>query len=132
LLKNHDFDKFVMTRREIPVISLEKEDDLPSQCRRRIELPFVSKGATWEDQLSCKDKGENDNDDDGDGNDEDDNGGGLVVVLFPPPPVASAGMDTFIIQFGPGLQAYMDYPHGGQQVSQDDPPSPSQHESCYV
>lgn len=136
LLKNHELDKFVMSRREIPIIPLEKEDDLPAHLRRRIELPFVSKGATWEDQLSCKDKGNNDDDDDdheNDENDDENNNGGLVVVLFPPPPVASAAMDTFIVHFGPGLQAYMDYPHLEQRMpSSNDPPSPSHHETCYV
>ena len=108
------------------MIPLEKEDDLPAHLRHRIELPFVSKGATWEDQLSCNDKGNNDDD-------NDNNNDGLVVVLFPPPPVASDGMDTFIVQFGPGLQAYMDYPHREQQqLPSDDPSSISQQKSYYV
>lgn len=88
-------------RRAIKEVRLENEDDLPESIRGRIELPFVSKGATWISQGR---------------------GSGLVVVTFPPP---SSEVDTMRVKFGPGLQAYLEYQDGqdeerfkvaGQQV----------------
>ena len=82
-----------MTKKETTNIAIETEEDLPELLRHRIELPFVAKGITWEEQLALS-------------NDyEDDDNGGLVVVTFPPPQTH----DTILITFGPGLQAYLDY-----------------------
>jgi hypothetical protein len=71
--------------RKIECVDLEKEDDLPEPIRGRIELPFVSKGATWIGRRQGTD---------------------LFVVTFPPPPTAE---DTVKVRFGPGLQAYLEY-----------------------
>ena len=71
--------------RRIECVDLEKEDDLPEPIRGRIELPFVSMGATWIDRTQGTD---------------------IFVVTFPPPPT---GEDTVKVRFGPGLQAYLEY-----------------------
>ena len=71
--------------KRIEDVDLEKEDELTETIRGRIELPFVSKGATWISRVK--------------GND-------LVVVTFPPPPSEE---DTINVRFGPGLQAYLEY-----------------------
>lgn len=129
LLQSVDFDAFLMFKRDIPVITLEKEEDLPEHLRNRIELPFVSQGATWEDQLTSRGN-LTDNNDEGD-----DDNGGLVVVTFPPPPSTSTSTnnnDTMIVKFGPGLQAYLDYPHPATPLSPDDQSSQFLHESNYV
>jgi hypothetical protein len=78
----------------IETIHLENEDDLPESIRGRIELPFVSKGATWISNVG---------------------GNGLVLVTFPPPPTEE---DTVRVKFGPGLQAYLEYQspdYGGKE-----------------
>jgi len=80
----------------IDTVDLEKEDDLPEPIRGRIELPFVSKGATWISRVK--------------GND-------LVVVTFPPPPTKQ---DTIKVKFGPGLQAYLEYQ--SQDICNDEEP----------
>lgn len=97
-----------MTPQSIPVVSVNKEEDLPEKLRRRIELPFVSKGTqiTWENELDQGMKGAvNDNEDQ---DDEDDSG--LVVVTFPPPPFDGSG--ALLIRFAAGMQAYLDYLQG--------------------
>lgn len=108
-------DPLIMTIESVSSIALQKEQDILEQLRHRIELPFVTKGITWEDQLNVSK-----------GDDEDDGGSGLVVVTFPPPPTDH---DTLLVSFGPGLQAYMDY------VSEDKDPDASkdkEQESGYV
>jgi hypothetical protein len=90
-------DPLIMTKESVPLTALEKEDDIPEPLRQRIELPFVTKGITWEDQLNVS-KGDDDDDDNDDG--------GLVVVTFPP---SHMDHDTALFTFGPGLQAYLDY-----------------------
>jgi len=52
---------------------------------RRIQLPFVCKGITWES--------------------EDDDSAGLVLVTCPPP---CHNSDTIHVKFGSGVQAYLD------------------------
>ena len=59
---------------------------------RRIQLPFVCKGITWES--------------------EDDDSSGLVLVTCPPPEHTS---DTLYVRFGAGLQAYLDQPYDAIQ-----------------
>jgi hypothetical protein len=86
-------DPLIMTKEYVPSTALEKEDDIPEPLRQRIELPFVTKGITWENQLNVS-KGDDDDD------------GGLVVVTFPP---SHMDHDTALFTFGPGLQAYLDY-----------------------
>jgi hypothetical protein len=71
--------------REIHCVDLETVEDLAEPLGDRIELPFVSKGATWIGKTQ--------------GND-------LVVVTFPPP---TCYEDTIKVRFGPGLQAYLEY-----------------------
>ena len=91
----------VMMEQPIPKAEIEKEEDLPDTLRHRIELPFVTKGVTWEDQLNT-----------GDVNDD----GGLVVITFPPLPTD----DTLMVAFGPGLQAYLDYQQRPEDESEQE------------
>ena len=100
----------VMTEKPIPKAEITKEEELPEPLRHRLELPFVSKGATWEDQLNI---GEDDE-------------GGLVVITFPPPPTE----DTLLVTFGQGLQAYLDYPNPNEEGRKQE--RPEQHETGYV
>jgi hypothetical protein len=97
----------IMTPREIKKATISKEEELPEELRHRMELPFVCKGITWEDE---------DQDDDG-----------LVVICFPPPPVK----DTMLVTFGSGMQAYLDY-----RQEKEDPDNssldPSQYLESYV
>ena len=97
----------------IPTFHLNDESDLPTYLQCRIQLPFVTKGITWEDQLDL------DNDDD-DESEDDYDAGGLVVVTFPPPPPKSSGDDTMIVKFGPGLQAYLDYQQNEEKEDDDE------------
>jgi hypothetical protein len=109
-------------KKVIPVLRLEKEDDLPEALRQRMELPFVSSvsGAIWEEKLNYKEEN------DGEGEERE----GLVVVSFPPPP---NDHDTFLLSFGAGLQAYLDYlkqqNEGGDQGSEG---QRQQNENGYV
>lgn len=101
-----------MRPQPVPSIAYEKEEDIPESIRNRIELPFVAKGITWEDTIE-------------EGDDE----GGLVVITFPPPPTNDS---TFLMRFGPSLQAYLDYT-GGENGSVAPNPEEDQHlESGYV
>jgi hypothetical protein len=104
-------------KQSIPEFVLTKEEDLPKDLRFRIELPFVSKGITWEDQLN-----------NGNGDDDEEDGSGLVVITFPPPPTE----DTLIIKFGAGLQAYLDYPQRDDDEGTKKGPNEPDHESGYV
>jgi hypothetical protein len=90
----------VMMEQSIPKVELNKEEELPKALQHRIELPFVTKGVTGEEQLNT-------------GADNDD--GGLVVITFPPPPTD----DTLLVTFGPGLQAYLDYPQKQEESEQE-------------
>ena len=78
-----DFEKI-----DIPERVVETEEDGEDDSRR-IQLPFVCKGITWESE-------------------DDDSTSGLVIVTCPPPEHLS---DTVYIRFGPGLQAYLDQPY---------------------
>jgi hypothetical protein len=93
--QNHDIFKF----ESIPIetVDLKNDDDLPEPIRGRIELPFVSKGATWINRVG--------------GND-------LVVITFPPPPTDK---DTIRVRFGPGLQAYLEYQSQDNECNKDEP-----------
>jgi hypothetical protein len=71
--------------REINCVTLETVEDIAEAVRDRIELPFVSRGATWIGKTQGTD---------------------LVVVTFPPP---ASYEDTIKVRFGPGLQAYLEY-----------------------
>jgi len=75
-----------MEKEAISSLEVKNEEELPEEYRDRIELPFVSKGATWVD--------------------DDDEGANLVLVTFPPSRHES---DTVNVKFGPGMQAYLDY-----------------------
>ncbi|CAJ1959129.1 unnamed protein product [Cylindrotheca closterium] len=92
---NETFEMFPHT---VPTIAYEKEEDIPQSIRDRIELPFVTKGITWEDTIE-------------EGDDE----GGLVVITFPPP--STVPDSTFLVRFGPSLQAYLDYTGGEARVA---------------
>jgi hypothetical protein len=128
LLQHLESDQIAMIKKEIPMVDLETDEDLPEQVRHRIELPFVSKGATWEDQLMKNDESL---DDDKTSDDEDgDEGGGLVVITCPPPPSADCADDTMLVKFGAGLQAYLDYPQ--RESSPEDEKMEMQHETGYV
>jgi hypothetical protein len=78
----------VFESREIAEVHVNVEADLPLSLRGRIELPFLGKGTTWEDE------------------DEDDEeaGGGMVLVTYPPPDRQG---DTLLVRFGPGLEAFL-------------------------
>lgn len=94
-----DQGSFEMLPQTVPSISYDKEEDIPQFIRNRIELPFVTKGITWEDTIE-------------EGDDE----GGLVVITFPPPLTTES---TFLVRFGPSLQAYLDYTDGEARVAQN-------------
>jgi len=61
------------------------EDDLPESLRGQIELPFLGKGTTWEDDVY-------------------ENAGATVVVTYPPPDHED---DTLLVSFGPGLESFL-------------------------
>ena len=82
---------------QIAEVTIANEEDLAPPFQSRIELPFVCKGITWDDEDYF-----NDDDDNTNGIDN----SGLVVVTFPPPLTSS---DTLLVKFGPGMQAYMEY-----------------------
>lgn len=105
-------ETFDMLPQQVPSIAYEKEEDIPESIRNRIELPFVTKGITWEDTIE-------------EGDDE----GGLVVITFPPPPTNDDS--TFLIRFGPSLQAYLDYT-GVDDSSVRNLEEPQELESGYV
>ena len=86
--KKTDFAKFDFEKIAIPEHVLETEEGGKDDSRR-IQLPFVCKGITWE-------------------NEDDDSTSGLVIVTCPPPEHTSG---TLYIRFGPGLQAYLDQPY---------------------
>lgn len=75
-------------KRLVEQVVLEEEEG-QEEVLDRIELPFVCKGITWES--------------------EDDESTGLVVVTCPPPEHKA---DSVCVRFGPGVQAYLDQPHG--------------------
>eukprot|EP00980_Cylindrotheca_fusiformis_P013941 scaffold3621_cov114-Cylindrotheca_fusiformis.AAC.6 len=108
-------ESLVMTKGSIASTSLEKEEDIPEELRHRIELPFVTKGITWADQLQVSQEDEDDDDE-----------GGLIVVTFPPP---NSDHDTMLVTFGAGLQAYMDYE---SKDSDNEDGNKKEHESGYV
>jgi hypothetical protein len=112
---NHPLE---MVEQSIPKVTLTKEEDLPKALRHRIEVPFVTKGITWEEMLKGGTKDEDD--------DDDDDEGGLVVVTFPPPPTD----DTVLVTFGPGLQAYLDNPE--KEPTEGVFSQEAEHESGYV
>ena len=85
-----------MTPLEISKVFFEEEKNIPEPLRDRIELPFVSNLAE---------------DDDG----EDNNGGSTVVVTFPPPQTE----DCVLVTFGAGLQAYIDYNYGPEEIDDE-------------
>jgi hypothetical protein len=92
--------QLTMTPSPITEVTLDKEDDLPVVFQNRIELPFVTKGITWDE-------------------DDYDDSSGLVLTTFPPPARAE---DTLMVQFGPGMQAYLEYLH-----SDEDEDHPEEH-----
>lgn len=133
-LHSFETDACLMYKNDVPVITLEKDEDLPEHLRHRIELPFVSKGATWDDQLlPLSDKPSEDGKVTADGLEEgdDDHGGELVVVTFPPPPTNTSN-NTLVVKFGPGLQAYLDYPHTGSNENLRDSTMKLPQETGYV
>lgn len=101
---------FPMVPQKAASVHYEKEEDIPESLRERIELPFVTKGITWEDTME-------------EGDDE----GGLVVMTFPPPPT----QETVLVRFGPSLQAYLDYT-GGDEGDFVENPKEEQRQSGYV
>ena len=108
-----------MVAQSIPKWTLTTAEDLHKALRHRIEVPFL-KGITWEEMLKGWTKDEDEEDDDDDDDDDD------VVNTFPPPPTD----DTVLVTFGPGLQAYLDYP---QKVPTEKAFSQEkEHESWYV
>jgi hypothetical protein len=76
----------VFESREIAEVHVNEEEDLPLSLRGRIELPFLGKGTTWEDE------------------DEEEAGGGMVLVTYPPP---DHEVDTLLVRFGPDLEAFL-------------------------
>lgn len=88
---------FEMEKTTIPCLELMSEDDLPESCRDRLELPFVSKGATWVN---------------------DDDSSNLILVTFPAP--LHDDSDTINVKFGPGMQAYLDYNEEEEEDDDDD------------
>jgi hypothetical protein len=78
----------VFESREIAEVHVNEEEDLPLTLRGRIELPFLGKGTTWEDEDE----------------DEEEAGGGMVLVTYPPP---DHQVDTLLVRFGPDLEAFL-------------------------
>jgi hypothetical protein len=98
-----DMSTLLMTPRGMHKATISNEEELPPDLRHRMELPFVCKGITWEDQDQDQD--------------------GLVVICFPPPHVE----DTMLVTFGSGMQAYLDY-----RQEKEDPDNNSQDPSQYL
>ena len=80
----------LLNKLPLPTISIAKEEDLPEICRHRIELPFVSN----ESLMTSDDN-------------EEDEGGNTSVVTYPPP--SGTTRDTFLVNFGKGMEAFLDY-----------------------
>ena len=82
----------ILEEENAPVIrhvSLNSEQDLPADLRHCIELPFLGKNTTW-----------------GQDNDESE----AVLVTYPPPPQQQPDdVDSLLVRFGSGCEAYMDY-----------------------
>jgi len=89
-------DHVVFDKRCVESIDMIDEEQLDPAIRGRIELPFVSKGATWVD--------------------DQEEGGGILLVTFPPPEHQS---DTIRVKFGNGLQAYLDYEDTSEESEED-------------
>ena len=96
-------DAITMIPKNITEVTINTEEDLTAPFQSRIELPFVCKGITWDDEDYYNSDEDEDDNDDSDGNNDN---SGLVVVTFPPP---AATNDTMMVKFGPGMQAYMEY-----------------------
>jgi hypothetical protein len=73
----------------MPTLALSSLVDRPEMLREPIELPFVGGKSTWA----------------GDGDDDD----LAMVVKVYPPPLAHSQHDSVLVQFGPGLEATLDY-----------------------
>jgi hypothetical protein len=73
--------------REIVEVHVNGEEDLPLSLRGRIELPFLGKGTTWENE-----------------DEEDAGGGGMALVTYPPP---DHEVDTLLVRFGPNMEAFL-------------------------
>ena len=128
-----DGDTLVMNKKDISVIELYSPCDLPEHLQHRIELPFVSKGATSGDQLGRqsryeKESNESDVDVSAEISEDDDDDAEMVVITFPPPPMICSVNDTLLMKFGPGLQAYLDYPNRRDALENSNTPQ----ESAYV
>jgi hypothetical protein len=95
--------QLTMTPSPITEVILDKEDDLPAAFQNRIELPFVTKGITWDE-------------------DDYDDSSGLVLTTFPPPARAE---DTLMVLFGPGMQAYLEYLHNDEDEDHADGQEPT-------
>jgi hypothetical protein len=80
----------VFESREITEVHVNEQEDLPLSLRGRIELPFLGKGTTWEDEPEEED--------------EEEAGGGMVLVTYPPPDHV---VDTLLVRFGPDLEAFL-------------------------
>jgi hypothetical protein len=127
-------DALTMNKKNISVFSLNSLGDLPKKLQHRIVLPFVSKGATWEDQFVSRtvdsERSKYEDDEESEEIMEESDDEGLVVITFPPPPMTSEMNDTLLMKFGPGLQAYLDHPErcDGLENKNDE----IQYEAAYV
>jgi hypothetical protein len=64
----------------------------------RVCVPFLDKNATWA---------------------IDDDVASLFLVCYPPPPVDESGA-TLVVQFGEGMEAYLDSPQGDEDYGESD------------
>lgn len=91
-------DHLNFDKRCVENIYIVDEKQLNPKIRGRIELPFVSKGATWVE--------------------DEEEGGGLVLVTFPPPE-HQADTITIRVKFDKGLQPYLDYENDSEEGETD-------------
>jgi hypothetical protein len=91
----------------VEIIHLDRNKNMAEDLHR-IELPFVSKGATW-----IGGGGEDVDDDDDDDDDE-----GIRLITYPPP--SSSSSDSILVHFGPGLQAYLERKDDDELDNDDD------------
>jgi len=105
---NDGFPDISTEKEDIPSITVLSEDDLPVDKRVRIILPFVSEGATWIE-------------------DDDNDEAELVLMTFICPKQNS---DTVNVQFGPGMQSYLEYLE--DETDQDAIYEPIPHAEDYV
>lgn len=89
-------NSITFSKQSLTTVSVSSMDDLPSHLQGRVCIPFLDKSATWA---------------------IDDDSESLFLVCYPPPPVDESGA-TLVIQFGEGMEAYLDLSGGDDDYEQ--------------